>query len=118
MSARLSYTCAVVGAIGVPRPGTKAIVARQIDERSIVDNALGLAFTDDGGLHPVVEYLARRPARRLESPPWQRSPASTFWCMTICHRRIAADVAASVDLAKQPPARQARIGLDPLVKIS
>ncbi|MNV59235.1 hypothetical protein D3C71_1516470 [compost metagenome] len=45
----------------------ESIMAGQVDESTVVDDALRLTFADNGSLHPVVEYLPRRTTNRLES---------------------------------------------------
>ncbi len=45
----------------------KTIVASQIDESTVVDDAFRLTFADDGSLHSSVKHLARSAADGLES---------------------------------------------------
>ena len=52
--------------IGSAGFGVVEVVASQIDERSVVDDAAAFGLADHRGLHPVVEDLARRAAQRLE----------------------------------------------------
>jgi hypothetical protein len=49
---------------GKPWDGT--IVARKIDERTVVDDA-GIAFADDRRLHPIAKHFARSAAQSLGS---------------------------------------------------
>jgi len=45
----------------------KAEVAGKVDEAAIIDDALRAPFAGDGGLHPIIEDLARHAADRVKS---------------------------------------------------
>ena len=60
------YLALRLSPVGPARLGMIAVVPRQIDERSVVDDAAALGLSDHRGLHPVVEDLARRAAESLE----------------------------------------------------
>jgi len=53
-------------AIGFAGARPEAVMAGEIEQRAIVDDEAVRVFADDGGLHAVVEDLARNAAERLE----------------------------------------------------
>ena len=54
------------GAVRLAGAWLKAVMARQIEQRAIVDNEAIRVFADHSGLHAIVEDLARDAAERLE----------------------------------------------------
>lgn len=48
-----------LGPMGTACPGMEAVVTREINKRTVIDNTLCLAFADDCRLHPIVQDLAR-----------------------------------------------------------
>src|ERR1700736_2307454 len=56
-----------LGPIGPAGARLEAIMASEIDERAVVDHEPLGVLAEDGGLHSVVEDLARNAADRLQS---------------------------------------------------
>jgi gamma-glutamyltranspeptidase len=56
-----------LGSVGLARLRMESIMEGQVDESTVVDDALRLTFADNGSLHPVVEHLPRGTTNRLES---------------------------------------------------
>ena len=68
----------------------EAVVARQVDQGEVVDDAAIITFAGDRGLHAVVEQLVRRPAQRLE----RRNMATQHRRQVLMHHEPGPDQSA------------------------
>lgn len=99
--------------IGFACPWVETVMAGEIEQSPIIDNAVCVAFADDGRLHTIIKYLARNTAEGIE----RSDMAAEHRRQILMHGKAGLDeTAMAQNHGEQPdnPRRQWLIGEDHL----